>query len=167
MEELRLKSNAARFWCSALFSLAETIAKEKGWEEATETCIGVVRKRLKEEAKKVVESQKMKSKDASATKTIFDVLTQSPLTGWKFEETEKTTDRMTLHQVGSCLIWEASKELGIQGSLHPYRICETGCTGAVQAANPDLIVNIQKAICKADKYCEFTIEPVPPVNWPF
>lgn len=164
LKELSLKPDIARFWCSALFSLSETIAKEKGWEEATDVCIGVVRKRLKEEAKKVVETQKIESKDASATKRIFEALSQSPLKGWKFEEAEVTTDRMILHQVGSCPMWEAAKELGIQGSLHPYRVCETGCTGAVQAVNPDFIVIIEKAICKANEYCDFTIEQIKPFS---
>ena len=164
MEASRLKSDAARFWCSALFSVAETMAKETSWNDATETCIGVVRKKLKEEAKKIVETQKIKGTDASATKRVFETLTQSPLAGWKIEDAGSTKDRTILHQVGDCPMWEACKELAIQDNLLPFRICETGCTGAVQAINPDLIVIIEKAICKNDKYCEFAIEAIKPVS---
>ncbi|HYB93079.1 MAG TPA: hypothetical protein VED00_02940 [archaeon] len=239
MVALPQKDEAARFWCSALLALAESIAKEKNrreveetcvtvvrekiaqspgtvpgifgvfeslaqspeltgrretlardksWREVEEACIGAVRRKFSQEAKNIAEAQKMfadkeakdnaetrrmfagnkAEKDESSTKVLeaFESLAQSALTGWKFEMQDTAGDRIVLHQVGSCPIWEAAKDLAIQDKLHVYRICQSGCAVLVQAIKPNPAINIGKSICRGDEYCEISITTMPEYNGP-
>lgn len=144
------------YWATVAFANLASAAEEIGWETMAERYFTPFKSRVSEFTTKILEAKKIKERDATAVKQIYEAY--GPIVGWKWETPEFEAKRAVYRQVGTCVLWDAIRDVEIQEKFPPNKICETGGEVVNSLVNPNLKYQRTAGLCKGDKYCEFVIE---------
>lgn len=152
------EERTGRYYASALFSTIAAFAGVPGWEKATDIYLAGVRKRGAMATAKLLEKLKTTERDTTAFAPIVKAVGPVIVPGLRIETPEVAPKRTVLRYEGTCCLWEAVKELGLQEKIDVGKLCEIFGDAVREAINPKISWTMTKMICKGDPYDERIIE---------